>query len=158
MADDFAILLVEDNPADVILLTEAVEEAEAPCRLTAVSNGEEAMEYLRRQGRFVDSPRPALVLLDLNLPGRHGHEVLADIKGDARLQHIPVVVFSSSASRRDIYRSYQLHASSHVVKPTDLHQYLMLVHSLISYWYTVARLPRAAPTGPPLEQDEKTYH
>jgi CheY-like chemotaxis protein len=148
MTKHFNILLVEDNPADVLLLAEAVDEAQPPCRLTTVQNGEEALDCLHRQGRYADCPVPDLVLLDLNLPGRHGHEILADIKGDSELQHIPVVVFSTSGSDQDILTSYRLHASSHVTKPTDLHQYMNMVGSLISYWQTTVKLPRAFNSGP----------
>ena len=136
------ILLVEDSPVDRLLAIEALGESGFKGRTHAVSDGREAVSFLRREGKHVDSPRPHLVLLDLNLPGKNGHEVLAEIKTDLELQDIPVVVFTSSDSEEDINRAYEERANCYVRKPTDFRGYRDVIQNIESFWGSVARLPQ----------------
>ena len=136
------ILLVEDNPADVRLTQEALREGKVRNNLHVARDGEEALAFLRRQGKYADSPRPDLVLLDLNLPRRDGREVLGDIKDDAELKTIPVVVLTTSSAETDILRSYSLHANCYITKPVDLDQFVTVVKSIDDFWLTVVRLPK----------------
>lgn len=135
------ILLVEDSPGDVELTREALAEARIANRLSVVADGMEALEFMRRTGRHADSPRPELVLLDLNLPRMDGHEVLAAIKADPTLRNIPVVVLTTSAAERDVLAAYDLHANAYIVKPVDLEQFLHVVRSVQDFWLAVVRLP-----------------
>jgi CheY-like chemotaxis protein len=135
------ILLVEDNPGDVRLTREALREARVQNRLHVVGDGAEAMAFLRREGRYAQAPQPDLVLLDLNLPRKDGREVLAEIKADAKLRHIPVVVLTTSAAERDVASSYALHANCYVTKPMELDHYLEAVRALEGFWLGVATLP-----------------
>lgn len=135
------ILLVEDNPGDVDLTLEGLFEAKVRNNLNVVSDGVEAIAYLRKEGRYADSPHPDLILLDLNLPKKDGREVLAEIKNDNMLQHIPVVVLTSSDSERDVLESYQVHANCYIKKPTDLGRFLEVVHSIESFWLMIVKLP-----------------
>src|SRR6476661_9842436 len=118
------VLLVEDDPGDVLMTQEAFEEHKVRNRLTVVSDGAEALAYLRREGEYADAIRPDLILLDLNLPRRDGREVLEEIKSDERLHQIPVVVLTTSQSEEDVLRSYQLHANAYVTKPVDFDQFI----------------------------------
>lgn len=138
------ILLVEDNPADMRLVREAVAEHALDATLHWVSSGEAALNFLRRQGADHDAPVPDLVLLDLNLPGVHGHEVLQAIKSDPATLHIPVVVLSSSAEPSDVLRAYRSHGNAYVVKPDDFERFIELVGSIQSYWFEAVRLPSQA--------------
>ena len=151
------ILLVEDNPADVLLMEEALAETGVPCLLHTMNNGDKAMAFLRCQGIYNGNPPADLILLDLNLPGRHGHEVLTEIKNDEKLKHIPVLIFSSSNSAMDIRASYRLHASSHITKPADLDEFISTVKDLISYWYHLAELPRLPLSYFKSEQAQEHY-
>ncbi len=135
------ILLVEDNPGDARLTREVFAEGRITNNLHVVSDGVEAMRFLRREGPFTEAPRPGLILLDLNLPRMDGREVLAKIKADPELQSIPVVVLSTSAADRDIAQTYQLHANSFITKPVDLDQFIAVVRSIESFWLTIVRLP-----------------
>jgi chemotaxis family two-component system response regulator Rcp1 len=135
------ILLVEDNPGDARLTREALTHSKVRNRLHHARDGEEAMAFLRRQGKFADAPAPDLVLLDLNLPRRDGREVLEDIKGDAQLMHIPVVVLTSSQADEDILRSYRLHANCFITKPVDLEQLTKVVQGIEQFWFTLVKLP-----------------
>jgi two-component system, chemotaxis family, response regulator Rcp1 len=136
------ILLVEDNPADVRLTREVLEvDGDESTHLNVVGDGEEAMAFLRREGPFAESPRPNLVLLDLNLPKKDGREVLEELKGDTDLCRIPVVVLTTSAAESDISRSYELHANCFITKPLDLDDFFSVVRSIRSFWLTSARLP-----------------
>lgn len=135
------ILLVEDNPGDARLTREALTHSKVRNRLHHARDGEEAMAFLRREGRFADAPAPDLVLLDLNLPRRDGREVLEDIKGDAQLMHIPVVVLTSSQADEDILRSYRLHANCFITKPVDLEQLTKVVQGIEQFWFTLVKLP-----------------
>lgn len=135
------ILLVEDNPGDARLTREALTHSKVRNRLHHARDGEEAMAFLRREGQFADAPAPDLVLLDLNLPRRDGREVLEDIKSDAQLMHIPVVVLTSSQADEDILRSYRLHANCFITKPVDLEQLTKVVQGIEQFWFTLVKLP-----------------
>jgi len=137
------ILLVEDNPGDVRLAVEALKHTKVCNQLHVVHDGVEAMSFLRRDGQYVCSPRPDLVLLDLNLPCKDGREVLAEIKQDADLRRIPVVILTSSAAEQDILHAYNLHANCYITKPLDLDQFLKVVRSIEDFWLKVVRLPPA---------------
>jgi len=139
----FRILLVEDNPADVRLTRLALSEGSAT-RLSVASDGEVALAMLRHEPGHQEVPRPDLILLDLNLPKKHGHEVLAEIKGDPKLCSIPVVVFSTSRYHEDIDRSYRLQANAYVAKPRDLEEFLATVRSCEAFWRGLAELPGEA--------------
>ena len=135
------LLLVEDNPGDVELTREALEEARVRNHLHVVTDGEEALEFLRRQGRHAQAPRPDLVLLDLNLPRMSGSDVLAAIKGDPELRRIPVVVLTTSQAEKDVLGAYELHANAYIVKPVDLDQFLGVVRSVEGFWLAVVKFP-----------------
>ena len=135
------ILLVEDNPGDERLTREALREGKVYNNLHWVKDGVEAMEFLRRQGRHAGAARPDIVLLDLNLPRKDGREVLQDIKGDAELKRIPVVVLTTSKAEEDVLRSYNLHANCYVTKPVDLEKFIVVVKSIDAFWLTVVTLP-----------------
>jgi len=135
------VLLVEDDPGDVLMTREAFEEHKVRNRLTVVSDGAEALAYLRREGEYADAPRPDLVLLDLNLPRRDGREVLAEVKADDDLRRIPVVVLTTSQAEEDIVRSYDLHANAYVTKPVDFERFVQVVRSIDDFYFTIVRLP-----------------
>lgn len=138
------ILLVEDNPADVRLTREAMRDSKIRNHLSVVTDGEQALAFLRREGKFADAILPDLILLDLNLPRKDGREVLAEIKGDPLLRLIPVVVLTTSQAEADILRTYQLHANCYVTKPVDLGQFMEVVRSIEEFWVIIVRLPRRA--------------
>jgi len=135
------ILLVEDNPGDVDLAREALENSKIDNLLHAVGNGEEAMDFLLHKGKYADAPRPDLVLLDLNLPRKDGREVLAEIKSDEDLKRIPVVILTSSKDEEDILKAYNLHANCYITKPVDLTQFVKVVKSIEEFWFTIVKLP-----------------
>lgn len=135
------ILLVEDNPADVVLAREALGEAELPSTVHVVEDGASAISFLLRQGQYRGAPRPTLILLDLNLPRKSGREVLSEIKLDPALRSIPVVVLTTSSAEDDIRRSYDLHANCYIVKPYDYHSFVDAVQSIRHFWFSVATLP-----------------
>jgi len=137
------ILLVEDNAADVRLTREALKDAKVYNQLHVAADGVEAMAFLRREGSHSGAPRPDLVLLDLNLPKKDGREVLEEIKQDAGLQNIPVVILTTSRAEEDVLRSYQLRANAFVTKPVDLERFLEVVRSIESFWLEIVRLPGA---------------
>jgi two-component system, chemotaxis family, response regulator Rcp1 len=130
------ILLVEDSVADVRLTVEALKEAKVRNAIHVAYDGESAIEFLRRPGQR----RPDLILLDLNLPGMDGREVLAEIKGDPELAIIPVVVLTTSRAEEDILRTYQLHGNCFITKPVDLNQFIRVVQSIEAFWFTIVRL------------------
>src|SRR5580704_1020133 len=135
------ILLVEDNQGDARLLQELLLETNKCARLHVVSDGAEAMEFLGYQGRYVDAPRPQLILLDLNLPKVHGHDVLSRVKANPHLQSIPIIILTSSEAESDLVTSYQLRANCYLSKPAELKQFESLVKSLNDFWLTRVRLP-----------------
>jgi chemotaxis family two-component system response regulator Rcp1 len=136
------ILLVEDNPADVVLTEAVLAEAKVANRLWVARDGKEAMEFLRREARQPKSPRPDLVLLDLNLPRKGGLEVLAEMKADRELRAIPVVVLTTSAAERDVLAAYDQHVNAYITKPVDLDQFVAVVRAVDDFWLAVVRLPR----------------
>lgn len=135
------ILLVEDSPGDVRLTREALKEAKVLNRLHIVEDGLEALAFLRQQGQYAVSPRPELILLDLNLPKKDGRELLAEIKQDEDLKYIPVVVLTTSSAEEDVMRSYDLHANAYVTKPVDLQQFLKVIRTIEQFWLAVVTLP-----------------
>jgi CheY-like chemotaxis protein len=138
------VLLVEDDPGDVLMTQEAFEEHKVRNNLAVVNDGVEAVAYLRREGRYADAPRPDLVLLDLNLPRRDGREVLAEIKNDPNLRQIPVVVLTTSQADEDIVRSYELHANAYVTKPVDFERFIEVVRQIDDFFVSVVKLPPRA--------------
>ena len=135
------ILLVEDNPADARLTQEAIRDTEFRYQLHLAEDGEEAMEFLHQEGEFADVPRPDLILLDLNLPGMDGREVLAEIKSDEDLGSIPVVVLTTSTAQQDLLYSYGLRANSYVNKPIDRDRFNDMIKSVMEYWINISTLP-----------------
>jgi CheY-like chemotaxis protein len=135
------ILLVEDNPGDERLTREALKEGKVYSNLHWVKDGVEAMQFLRRQGKYAAVPRPDIILLDLNLPKKDGREVLQDIKNDGDLKRIPVVVLTTSKAEEDVLRTYDLHANCYVTKPVDLEKFIVVVKSIDAFWLTVVTLP-----------------
>ena len=135
------ILLVEDNPADVRLTRETLKEEKLHNNLHIVSDGVEALAFLRREGRFAQAVRPDLILLDLNLPKKDGREVLKEIKSDEKLKIIPVVVLTVSKAEEDILKSYDLHANCYITKPLDLNQFSTVVKCIQDFWLTIVKLP-----------------
>ena len=135
------ILLVEDNPGDVELTREALSDAKISNNLHVVQDGVEAMAFLRHQGRYAGAPRPDLILLDLNLPKKDGREVLTEIKEDADLRIIPVVVLTTSKADEDIMKSYRQHVNSYITKPVDFAGFTKVVKSIECFWFSVVVLP-----------------
>ena len=135
------ILMVEDNDGDVFLTMEALKSAKIANEVHVVHDGVEALEFLRRQGKYAAAPRPELILLDLNLPRKDGRQVLAEIKPDPELGKIPVVVLTSSAAEQDVVKSYQLHANCYIVKPVDFNGLMEIVASIEQFWLAVVTLP-----------------
>jgi CheY-like chemotaxis protein len=135
------VLLVEDDPGDVLMTQEAFEEHKLRNRLTVVSDGVEALAYLRREGKYAEAVTPDLILLDLNLPRRDGRQVLAEIKEDEQLGRIPVVVLTTSQADEDILRSYQLHANAYVTKPVDFDRFIAVVRQIDEFFVSVVKLP-----------------
>lgn len=135
------VLLVEDDPGDVLIAREALRAGQVSSRMNVVSDGVEALDYLRRTGSHRDAERPDLILLDLNLPGKSGHEVLAEIKGDPTLRRIPIVVLSTSVAVEDVTRSYDLHANVYVAKPVDFDAFTRVVRQIDEFFRGVAELP-----------------
>ena len=136
------VLLVEDDPGDALMTQEAFEHHKIRNSLHVVKDGVEALAFLRREGEFADAPRPGLILLDLNLPRKDGREVLAEVKADAELRSIPVVVLTTSEAEEDILRSYSLHANAYVTKPVDFDRFIEVVRQIDDFFVTVVKLPR----------------
>ncbi len=141
MSEHIRILLVEDNPADAELARENLQSTKILHELEIVSDGVEALQYLRREGKFRDAPTPELILLDLNLPRKVGRELLGDLKADPKLRRFPVVVLTSSTAERDVLMSYDLQASAYVVKPVDLEGFGQIVRAIEGFWFSVVRFP-----------------
>ncbi len=136
------ILLVEDNPGDVRLTVEILKETKVRNNLTVAGDGNEALELLRRTGRYTHAVRPDLILLDLGLPKKDGKQVLAEIKADPVLKRIPVVILTSSKAEEDVVKSYNLYANCYVTKPVDLEQFVKVVKSVEDFWLTIVKLPQ----------------
>jgi len=141
IAPPVEILLVEDNLGDARLTREALKEGKVYNNLHWVKDGVEALEFLYKRGKYKDSPKPDIILLDLNLPKKDGREVLQEIKSDSRLQRIPVVVLTTSKAEEDVLRTYNLHANCYVTKPVDLEKFIVVVKSIDAFWLTVVTLP-----------------
>jgi two-component system, chemotaxis family, response regulator Rcp1 len=135
------ILLVEDNPGDVRLTIEALKEGKLLNHVSVAEDGVEALSFLRQEGQYAGRPLPDLILLDLNLPKKDGREVLAEIKEDRKLRHIPVVVLTTSVAEHDVLRTYDLHANCYINKPVDLEQFIEIVKSVGNFWFSVVMLP-----------------
>ena len=141
---NITILLVEDNSGDVELARVALEINKVYNELCVVDDGEAAMAFLRRTGKYAAAPRPDLVLLDLNLPKKDGREVLAEIKSDDHLKRIPVVILTGSKAEEDILKTYNLHANCSITKPTNLDQFIKVVQNIQTFWFTIVELPPSA--------------
>ena len=139
------LLLVEDSQPDVRLTMEALREAKVKNRLWVVEDGVEALAFLRKEPPYADTPRPDLILLDLNLPRMDGRQVLEAIKADPSLKCIPVVILTTSKSEEDVLRAYQLHANCYITKPVDFNRFMEVVRSIEDFWLTVVRLPECNP-------------
>lgn len=140
--EESQVLLVEDDLGDAGLVKIALRRYQRAVHLHHVKNGTEALAFLRRIGAdFATVPRPDLILLDLNLPGRSGHEILEELKGDRSLRSVPVVILSTSEAERDIQKSYQLGANSFVSKPMDVEDFSRVIHSMLDYWFGIVHLP-----------------
>jgi two-component system response regulator len=149
-ANLISVLLVDDDPGDVLLVREAFEEHKVGNLLSVVSDGVEAMQYVRREGDYTDVVRPDLILLDLNLPRKSGIEVLEEIKNDPLLSTIPVVVLTTSEAEEDIVRAYRHHANAYITKPVDFEQFTRIVHQIDDFFIGLVKLPPSqAPTGQP---------
>jgi CheY-like chemotaxis protein len=135
------ILLVDDDPGDTLIIREAFSDHRITNNLTCVTDGEQAIAYVKREDPYADAPRPDLVLLDLNLPRKGGREVLAEIKQSEELRVIPVVILTTSQAEEDVLRSYELHANAYVVKPVDFDAFIEVVRQIDHFFLTVVKLP-----------------
>jgi chemotaxis family two-component system response regulator Rcp1 len=135
------ILLVEDSEADVRLTREALKDSKLKISLEVVNDGVEALMFLKREGKYSNSQRPDLILLDLNLPRKNGKEVLEEIKQDNDLKRIPVVILTISKNEEDILKAYNLRANCYITKPVDLEQFMIVVKSIEDFWFTIVKLP-----------------
>lgn len=135
------ILLVEDNPGDIRLTLEALKDGKINNKIDVVTDGEQAINYLKGKGEFEGKTLPDLILLDLNLPKLNGREVLSVIKGDADLMHIPVIILTTSKAEDDILKSYQHHANCYITKPVDFEQFSLVVKKLEDFWFTIVKVP-----------------
>ena len=135
------VLLVDDNPADTDLTSEVLARNDSPCHIHAVTDGVEAIAFLRREGKYVNAVLPDFVILDLSLPGKDGRAVLAEVKGDQLLRKIPIAIFSTSEAGQDIVRSYELGANCYVSKPGNLRDFISAVTSIGEFWFRLAHLP-----------------
>lgn len=139
------VLLVEDNYGDVLLTQRAFQQARISNELNVVKNGEDAIAFLKKEGRYENAPMPDIILLDLNLPKIHGHDVLHFIKQNEDIKHIPVIILSSSKAEQDVVKGYSLHANGYVVKPVNLEKFKEVVLSLEKFWFTLVVMPDFAP-------------
>ena len=135
------ILLIEDNAGDARLAKEALRDAKVRNNLTWISDGIDALAYLRREGKYDKAPRPDLILLDLNLPRKDGREVLSEIKADERIKCIPVVILTTSQAEEDVLRAYHLNANCYIPKPVDLDRFIKVVKTIEDFWLTIVKLP-----------------
>ena len=141
MKKEVIILLVEDNEGDIVLTVEALREAKIHNKVVVVRDGEEALSYLYREGKYTDAEMPDIIFLDINLPRIDGKEVLTKIKNDDRLKFIPVVILTTSDSENDIMESYSNHANCYITKPVDFNKFLQVVNMIKDFWITLVRLP-----------------
>ena len=139
------ILMVEDNEGDARLAREAMRDSKIKNTMHHVRDGDEAMAFLHKEGKYADAPRPDLVLLDLNLPRKSGQEVLAEMKADADLKRIPVVILTVSSDEADVRKTYNSHANCYITKPLDLTQFIKVVRAIEDFWLTIVKLPDGAP-------------
>ncbi len=135
------ILLVEDNDGDILLTKEAFENVKFLTRLSVVKDGKEAMDFLTNQGKYIDAELPDMLLLDINLPKRNGHEVLEFIKGNEALQHIPVIMLTTSSSPSDIDMAYKNHVNCYITKPFEAHSFLDMIATIENFWLSIVKLP-----------------
>ena len=147
IARPFEILLVEDSTSDVELTREGLKDGKVWHNLSVAKDGVEAMDFLHRKGKYSDAPQPDIILLDLNMPRKNGREVLAELKEDSALNHIPVVVLTTSQDEQDVLKSYQLHANCYITKPVDLDQFVSIINALEDFWLTVVKLPSGQTNG-----------
>lgn len=140
-AEPIKILLVEDNPGDIRLTREALKDSKIHNTLEVVEDGREALAYLKNEGKYKDSTRPDLVLLDLDMPNTTGREVLQEVKSDPNLKSIPLVVLTVSKSDQDILNSYDMQANAYVNKPLDLDQFIKVIRTIEDFWFTIVKLP-----------------
>jgi CheY-like chemotaxis protein len=140
-ADLISVLLVEDDPGDLLLIREAFADYKVGNVLSTVSDGVEAMRFVRGEGKYAGRARPDLVLLDLNLPRKSGTEVLAEIKGDPDLSTIPVIVLTTSEAEEDVLRSYKMHANAYITKPVDFERFREIVHQIDDFFIGIVKLP-----------------
>ncbi len=141
LGEPIEILLVEDNPGDVLLTQESLADSKVNNTLHVVKDGVEAMAFVRREGQYADRPRPDLVLLDLNLPRKDGREVLEELKSDDDLRRIPVVILTTSSQEEDVAQAYDAHANCYITKPIDLEQFMKVVRTIESFWLEIVKLP-----------------
>ena len=135
------ILVVEDNAGDVRLIREVLHDSKVFNTLFRVKDGVEAMDFLNKRGSYKNAPKPDLIILDLNLPKKDGREVLAEIKQDPDLKHIPIIIMTISQSEEDILKSYNLHANCFITKPIDFNQFIKVVKSIEDFWFSIVKLP-----------------
>jgi CheY-like chemotaxis protein len=135
------VLLIEDSPTDILMTQEALEQGKLLNQLHVVEDGAAALAFLRHQGPYATSPRPDLILLDLNLPRKSGQEVLAELKADEKLKFIPVVILTTSKADEDVVKSYELHANCYITKPVGFTSFVEVVHAIESFWFSVVTLP-----------------
>lgn len=138
---EIEILLVEDNPGDVVLTQEALREGKIRNRLSVAKDGVEAMAFLRKEGEFANAPRPDLILLDLNMPRKNGSEVLMEVKSDPDLKTIPVVILTTSDAEQDVLRAYQFNANCYITKPVEFDRFVKVVQTIDEFWLSIVQLP-----------------
>lgn len=136
------ILLVEDNEGDILLTTEALEEKKIVNKISVARDGQEALDFVLKQDKFKDAPTPDLILLDVNLPKKNGHEVLQIIKSTESIQQIPVIMLTTSSSEKDINLSYKQHANCYITKPVEAKAFLEAITSIEDFWLTIVKLPK----------------
>jgi two-component system, chemotaxis family, response regulator Rcp1 len=135
------ILLVEDNPGDIRLAREAFKESKVKTRLHIANDGIEALDFLLKKGKYIDVPKPDIILLDLNLPQKDGREVLSELKIDDALKRIPVIILTTSNSEEDIFKCYNLHANCYITKPMDFENYFKIISIIEQFWFSIVQLP-----------------